>query len=451
MAIDLLPDLPDITMDEGIDLLPNIVDFKPKKSKNNPFQFEYSDYESPGSAFVEGVSRIPGNIYGLGKSIGGALSDVPMEGGYADTSKAALQGLIGGAREGLNIPYNMVEYVREHQRRKGADAFQVPDWVQAWKPSEETTGLLNKAEQYWKPENENRFTDFVKGGAKQIPSAIAGGGPLVGMTLNAIGENRNIFEDPFAMKSLQYSPKIIKPVLKTTGKVAGKAASAVKSGIEDIGKGKYSQAKTVERGNKIVSDLEDYYKNGYDTITTDSRLPKIEWDIPDSVFNKFNRYNPNDAVIIEKALTSRDPTDVHHAASKTGNYIHKEQTSVAPNSTGLYYAIEVQKALEKGLDNSLRTVPELEFSYRNLDKQFAGDLGRVGRKVRGKLKKYRIDRVGTEGVMRAFRLPEGAEEFRHKFGSELPGIKSAKHPETWKNLPITGTGFNLVRKLFGDK
>ncbi len=421
------------------------------QNKEPSFQFTPNDYQSPGGAALEGTSRIPRNVGSLAQAMWGALSDVPEKGGYADTGKAALQGLIGGAREGLNIPHNITEYAREFSKRNLPEQLHVPDWIQAWKPSEESVNTLNRAEEYWGPENTNRFTDFVKGAARQIPTAIATGNPFAGLFANAIGENRNVFEDIFTAKTLQHSPKAVNPIVKPIAKGTGKIASKVKEGVTSIGKGRYSQAKTVERGNKIVSDLEHYYNKGYNTITNDPRLPSIEWNIPDDIFHEFNKANPKTSGIIDKALISKNPTDVHHAASKVGNYIYKQEGSVAPNHTGLSSAYKLKEALEMGLDNSLNAVPELHASYRNLDKQFANDLGRVGHKVRSKLKKYRKNELGIQDVMRAFKLPESSAEFRHKFGSELPGIKNAKNPETWKNLPITNEGVNLLRKYFGGK
>lgn len=345
----------------------------------------------------------------------------------AKNIKAGSASGVGGL---LNSPNNIVQYLKKNNL--------APDWLTAWKP--EDSGLLPQNFDYRAAEGlgaRQPGDELLYSGSQFAPNALFGMGAP---TAWAIGQNEN-----------PLTAQAIPTVLKTGAKAASKAASKVKGGIDDIGKGKYSQAKTVERGNKIVSDLEQYYKTGYDTITQDPRLPNVEWDIPNNIFRGFNKINPKTSIVINKALSSRNPTDVHHAASKVGQYIYKQENSPVPNHTGLYYAYKLQEALENGLDNSLRTVPELEFSYRNLDKQFEGDLGRVGHKIRSKLKKYRKNKLGVEDIMRAFKLPESGAEFRHKFGKELPGIKSAKNPEAWKNIPFTREGYNLFKKHFGDK
>lgn len=217
----------------------------------NPMQFSNApsgDYETPGAAAVEGGKRMPGRVWDMVKGVATGVNDIgrnpltevirDVASGNApkglaeyfkedfqrkkDYGKSAMKGLAGGAEVLANVPNNLVEYLREHQKRekqeKGEfeqshpilskignvfgrtssdETMEIPDWVRAMKPGKEETQFLKNAQNYWQQENpESPGNQLIEGGTKFVPSLIAAGGnPYAAAIINSTGENKNVFED----------------------------------------------------------------------------------------------------------------------------------------------------------------------------------------------------------------------------------------------------------------
>ncbi|MCW1908623.1 MAG: hypothetical protein KIH63_004750 [Candidatus Saccharibacteria bacterium] len=240
----------------------------------NPMQFSpgSTDYETPGGALVDAGMRAPGRILDTASAIGGGLMDL-FNNSPSDYGNAAMKGLAGGAEVLANVPHNLVEYIREHQKReqqkksefeqnhplisKIGNAFgrtsseeliPISDDLKAWRPSEQDTQTFKNAQQYWNPTNQQApGTQLVEGFTKFIPSLLASGGnPYVAAVINSVGENKNIAED-------------LIPFLAAEGGIKGAGAGISKVGgaIAD----KFSQARKIAKQAEGLLSPEELARN----------------------------------------------------------------------------------------------------------------------------------------------------------------------------------------------
>ena len=245
---------------------------QPSEQRNTQ-QFQSSDYESPVQAVFQAARNAPRNAWGMVEQGAQAFNALAEHAGtpgqkFADYGNTAMSNLVGGAHSGLNIPSNMIGYAQEHKARQGQrveemrqerpntkfinlDPIQLlPDWLQAWKPSQETHDTMNAAENYWQQkvtDPNSADTQLVGSLARQIPGAIATGNPFAGMSATALGENRNPIEDMLGAKFAQ----------KAGGKLienAPKIAEVTGKGLE-VGKNvATAPVKTIKRAVNKVSE-----------------------------------------------------------------------------------------------------------------------------------------------------------------------------------------------------
>lgn len=277
------------------------------------------------------------------------------------------------------------------------------------------------------------------GAAIPITTQAALGGAAHGFVKNPEkGESR--LENALMEGAMSAALPAAGAALKGGGKLLGKA-------VEAAVPASLSQAKTVKEAAKMTRGFREHFKEGYNKILSDSALPaKSAPQLSQRSAMNYVKNAPKHSDKVTKALQTQSPKDLHDAASQIGKYIAKESKKLQPNEKGLRAAELVKDRFERAINKALEAKPGLKDAYRALDAEYESTIGRMHPHIQNALRRFDKNKIGYEDVMRRIQSPTMGEEFRHRFIEELPGIKSAQHPEAYKNLPLINSVMSLLKK-----
>ncbi len=297
--------------------------------------------------------------------------------------------------------------------------------------------------------NERPASNLVQGLASYGPALVASfGNPYAASVLHDVGENENPITNLLAGGILHGATKAIPAATKGTVN----AVKHIPEAIEKITPERYSQPKTAAKSLKMLNEFTDYFEKGYkESLSTPGLPSKADVGVNRRMLNEYKKAAPDLHYDVEKAIQSGNLTDIHWGASELGQYLNKEKKAVTPDKKGIRTAKLMKERFEKTLDESLDKVPEAKAKYRALDTEYESTMGRINPKIRYELREYGKGKLTYKDVLRKIRAPETGKYFRARFGEEFPGIESAPHAESWKNIPGIREAVNLASKHIGKK